>query len=70
MSADFCDIDGCVFDAYGTLFDLSSAIADALANLGDRADDVATTWRSKQIEYTQLRSLMGRSEERRVGKEC
>ncbi|HEX2113605.1 MAG TPA: HAD-IA family hydrolase [Alphaproteobacteria bacterium] len=54
------DIDVCVFDAYGTLFDYASAAMrckDALA-----ADWVAVSdlWRRKQLEYTWLRSLMGR----------
>jgi len=60
MANDLSEIDGCVFDAYGTLFDLGSALAGAITSLGDRADRVAAAWRLKQIEYTQLRSLMGR----------
>jgi 2-haloacid dehalogenase len=54
------DVDVCVFDAYGTLFDYASAAMrckDALA-----ADWMAVSelWRRKQLEYTWLRSLMGR----------
>ncbi len=50
----------CVFDAYGTLFDLASAVAPATAELGDRAEPLSRLWRQKQLEYTWLRTLMGR----------
>jgi len=46
-----------VFDAYGTLFDVAAATA---ALLGDRAEAVGQLWRRKQLEYSWLRSLMGR----------
>jgi 2-haloacid dehalogenase len=49
----------CVFDAYGTLFDVHSAVAAHHAAVGARADAVSTMWRQKQIEYSWLRSLMG-----------
>jgi len=55
----FSDIRACVFDAYGTLFDVHSAVAKHRTRLGDAADKVSQTWRSKQLEYTWLRSLMG-----------
>lgn len=48
----------CVFDAYGTLFDLDSAVAPAAAMLGDKAAGLNAIWRQKQLEYTWLRSLM------------
>lgn len=48
----------CVFDAYGTLFDVHSAVAAHRAAAGDRADAISTMWRQKQIEYSWLRSLM------------
>jgi len=54
----FADIDTCVFDAYGTLFDVHSAVARGGATLGDKADAVSALWRQKQLEYTWLRSLM------------
>ena len=54
------DIKACVFDAYGTLFDLRSAVEAQRPRLGEHADAVAATWRTKQLEYTWLRSLMGR----------
>ena len=56
----FDDIGACVFDAYGTLFDVHSAAARCRADLGDVADAVSQTWRDKQLQYTWLRSLMGR----------
>jgi 2-haloacid dehalogenase len=49
-----------VIDAYGTLFDWSSAAERAQDQLGDRWREVAETWRTKQLQYTWLRSLMGR----------
>jgi len=49
-----------VFDAYGTLFDVHSAVAAHSARMGQNADAISATWRSKQLEYTWLRSLMGR----------
>ncbi len=52
-------IDACVFDAYGTLFDVHSAVDGWRRELGDRADTVSALWRTKQLEYTWLRSLMG-----------
>ncbi|HEX9790216.1 MAG TPA: haloacid dehalogenase type II [Kiloniellales bacterium] len=56
---DFADIGACVFDAYGTLFDVHSAVRRGGAPLGDKADKVSALWRQKQLEYTWLRSLMG-----------
>ncbi len=55
----FADIGACVFDAYGTLFDVHSAVGRAGKSLGDKADSVSALWRQKQLEYTWLRSLMG-----------
>jgi 2-haloacid dehalogenase len=53
-------IKACVFDAYGTLFDVHSAVGKYRIRLGDVADAVSALWRAKQLEYTWLRSLMGR----------
>ncbi|MDQ2696293.1 MAG: haloacid dehalogenase type II [Pseudomonadota bacterium] len=50
----------CVFDAYGTLFDVHSAVARHRPRLGEAADRVSALWRTKQLEYSWLRSLMGR----------
>lgn len=55
----FEGIQACVFDAYGTLFDVHSAVGKHRARLGTKADSVSALWRSKQLEYTWLRSLMG-----------
>jgi 2-haloacid dehalogenase len=49
-----------VFDAYGTLFDVASAAARARDALGDRWEALAETWRAKQLQYTWLRTLMGK----------
>src|SRR5262245_23035235 len=49
----------CVFDAYGTLFDVHSAVAAHRAAVGPHAEAVSAMWRQKQIEYSWLRSLMG-----------
>ena len=51
-----------VFDAYGTLFDVHSVIDAGRAVTGD-PQALSTLWRQKQLEYTWLRSLMGRYED-------
>ena len=56
----FQNIKACVFDAYGTLFDVHSAVGKHRGRLGDKADQVSLMWRTKQLEYTWLRSLMMR----------
>lgn len=53
-------IRACVFDAYGTLFDVNSAAAQARGALGAHWQALADTWRAKQLQYTWLRSLMKR----------
>ena len=53
---------GLVFDAYGTLFDVHSVIA-ACAEVAPDAPALSETWRSKQLEYTWLRGLMGHYED-------
>jgi len=52
-------IRACVFDAYGTLFDVGSPVAKLAAELGEKAEPLTALWRQKQLEYTWLRSLMG-----------
>jgi len=54
------DIGACVFDAYGTLFDYASAAARCKEALGADWATLSDLWRRKQVEYTWLRSLMGR----------
>lgn len=51
-------IKACVFDAYGTLFDVFSVASGVRAAIGDKAEMVTATWRQKQLEYSWLRSLM------------
>lgn len=52
-------IRACVFDAYGTLFDVNSAAAQERDALGERWQPLAELWRGKQLQYTWLRSLAG-----------
>ena len=52
-------IRACIFDAYGTLFDVGSPVQKLAVEIGGKADDLARLWRQKQLEYTWLRSLMG-----------
>ncbi len=52
-------IEACVFDAYGTLFDVNSAAQKCAEALGDHLDPLNEVWRAKQLQYTWLRSLMG-----------
>ncbi|MFZ0488022.1 MAG: haloacid dehalogenase type II [Arenicellales bacterium] len=59
----FENIKACVFDAYGTLFDVHSAVGRYKSRLGEAADAVSALWRTKQLEYTWLRSLMGKHED-------
>ena len=55
----FTNIRACVFDAYGTLFDVHSAASQYSSKLGELENPVSEMWRSKQLQYTWLRSLMG-----------
>ena len=52
------NVTACVFDAYGTLFDVNSAAAKCKEKLGDKWEKFANVWRTTQLEYTWLRSLM------------
>ncbi|MEP3332596.1 haloacid dehalogenase type II [Sedimentitalea sp.] len=54
----------CVFDAYGTLFDVSAAARtaaqeDQFPKLAERWAEVANHWRLKQLQYTWLRAVAG-----------
>ncbi len=53
-------IKACVFDAYGTIFDVNAAAAACSGDLGEKWQPLADIWRQKQLQYTWLRSLMGR----------
>lgn len=48
-----------VFDAYGTLFDVHSAVASHRDCLGPQAGCLSELWRAKQLEYSWVRSLAG-----------
>lgn len=52
--------DAVVFDAYGTLFDVHSVVATAERLFPGRGAALSTLWRTKQLEYSWLRSLMQR----------
>jgi 2-haloacid dehalogenase len=52
-----------VFDAYGTLFDVHSVAALAESNFPGKGQALSLAWRTKQLEYTWQRSLMGRYED-------
>ena len=56
----FIGIEACVFDAYGTLFDVHSAVGRHRARLGGEADAVSGLWRTKQLEYTWQRTILDR----------
>ncbi len=49
-----------IFDAYGTLFDVNSAAEKCKDKIGDKWESFANFWRTTQLEYTWLRSLMKR----------
>ena len=49
-----------VFDAYGTLFDVHSIISTCNQEFPDKGPALSQAWRAKQLEYTWLRSLVGR----------
>ena len=49
-----------VFDAYGTLFDVNSAAEKCKDKIGNKWETFANFWRTTQLEYTWLRSLMKR----------
>jgi len=56
-----CTLNGikaCVFDAYGTLFDVHSAVSGLSNDIGPQHAELSMLWRTKQLEYTWLRSLM------------
>lgn len=54
----FENIKICVFDAYGTLFDINSAVNQHIEKLDGNGEQVSIIWRQKQLEYSWLRSLM------------
>jgi 2-haloacid dehalogenase len=59
MPAPLAATSACVFDAYGTLFDLTSAARRCADALGAKAEALGALWRARQLDYSWLRSLMG-----------
>ena len=57
--AELSNIKACVFDAYGTLFDVHAPTAKVADALGPDSQALSEMWRLKQLQYTWLRSLMG-----------
>lgn len=57
--APLADTAAVIFDAYGTLLDVTAATRRLAGRLGDKAAPLASLWRQKQLEYTWLRSLRG-----------
>ncbi|HTS40530.1 MAG TPA: haloacid dehalogenase type II [Stellaceae bacterium] len=60
MANPLSGVKACVFDAYGTLFDFSSAARACRDVLGDGIDRLTSLWRDKQLQYTWLRAVQGR----------
>ncbi len=56
------DLDAIAFDAYGTLLDTVSATRRHAPRLGEGWDAFSTLWRTKQFEYTWVRSLVAPSQ--------
>jgi 2-haloacid dehalogenase len=56
------EVQGLLFDAYGTLFDVHSVV-EAGRSVTSDPQALSALWRQKQLEYTWLRSLMGRYED-------
>jgi 2-haloacid dehalogenase len=56
-------IKACVFDAYGTLYDIQSVAAITEQTFPGYGEVITQVWRMKQLEYTWLRSLMERFED-------
>ena len=51
-------IKACIFDAYGTLFDVNAACRELSKEVGDNWEQLASLWRLRQVEYTWLRNSM------------
>ena len=54
------NIKAIIFDAYGTLFDVNSAAEKCKDKIGSKWESFSNYWRTPQLEYTWLRSLMKR----------
>jgi 2-haloacid dehalogenase len=53
-------IEAAVFDAYGTLFDVHSAVQRLAGQIGPEAEPLSQMWRAKQLEYSWVLGLIGR----------
>src|SRR5664279_1030410 len=60
MTTSAMTINAVVFDAYGTLYDIQSVAAVTEQAFPGHGEIITQVWRIKQLEYTWLRSLMGR----------
>ena len=60
MNINLTGVQACVFDAYGTIFDVNSAAEQTQGVLREKWQQLAEIWRAKQLQYTWLRSLTGR----------
>ena len=54
------NIKAIIFDAYGTLFDVNSAAEKCKDKIGTKWEGFANYWRTTQLEYTWLRTIMNR----------
>ena len=52
------NIKACIFDAYGTIFDVNAACRELSLDVGEKWQDLANLWRLRQVEYTWLRNSM------------
>ena len=57
-NSDMNEIKACIFDAYGTLFDVNSACRELSKEVGHNWESLASLWRLRQVEYTWLRNSM------------
>ncbi len=64
MPATLANIGACIFDAYGTLLDVHSAMARHATRIGPDWQALSLAWRQKQIEYSMVRSLSGPAQHR------
>jgi len=56
---DLHGVRACVFDAYGTLFNFADATERCRGEIGEKTGALTEIWRTKQLQYSWLRSLMG-----------
>lgn len=60
MPSNSNQIQACVFDVYGTLLDFNSAIKKFHDKIGPKSEQLSDLWRRKQLEYSWLRTIMGK----------